>query len=232
MSGNSAGTVISANFTFSTPSVQNHSTISRLGGAHNNTGYSTTATSLSISYNSSNSDTVVAVCALGNATSFISSITDSGSAWSFRAFAINGTSVRTEIWSTNAGGSVACHIVTIHTSGGTPASCALEEYAGVLSIGATAVNQATSGTMSVTLATQDANNYAVAGLGANSYFGYNLSNGAVRQAGGLTSNPGNNYVEMDLCDNTAATATSVTCSSVSGSSPWAIATLELRSASH
>jgi hypothetical protein len=117
-------------------------------------------------------------------------------------------------------------------SGGTPASCALEEYAGVLSIGGTTVNQATSGTMSVTLTTQDANNYVVAGLGANSYYGYNLTNGAIRQIGGLTSNPGNNYVEMDLCDNTAITATSVTCSSVSGSSPWAIPALELRSVSH
>ena len=232
ISGNSAGTATSANFTFSTPSVQVHSVISRVGGAHGNTGFSTGATSLSIGYTSSNSNTLVAVCALGNTTSSISSITDSGSTWSLRAFAVNGTAVRTEIWSTGAGGSVASTSLTIHLSGGTPASCALEEYAGVLSIGATAVNQATSGTMSVTLITQDANNYVVAGLGANSYYGYNLTNGAVRQVGGLTSNSGNNYVEMDLCDNTAATATSVTCSSVSGSSPWAIPALELRSVSH
>ena len=100
-----------------------------------------------------------------------------------------------------------------------------------MSIGATVVNQATSGTMSVTLAIQDANNYVVSGLGTNSYYGYNLTNGAIWQVGGLTSNPGKNYVEMDLCDNTAATATPVTCSSVSSSSPWAIAALELRSAS-
>ena len=232
ISVDSAGTATSANFIFSTPSVPLHSTISRVGGAHNNTGLSTTATSLSIAYHSSNSNTVVAVCALGNTTSSISSITDSGSVWALRAFVSNGTAVRTEIWSTSAGASVASTSFTIKISGGTPASCALEEYAGVLNLGATAINQATSGTMSVGLTTQDTNNYVVAGLGANSYYGYSLTNGAIRQVGGLTSNPGNNYVEMDLCDNTATTATSVTCSSVSGSAAWAIPALELRSVSH
>jgi hypothetical protein len=175
---------------------------------------------------------MVAVCALGNTTSSISSITDSGSVWALRAFVSNGTAVRTEIWSTSASASVASTSFTIKISGGTPASCALEEYAGVLNLGATAINQATSGTMSVGLTTQDANNYVVAGLGANSYYGYSMSNGAIRQAAGLTGNPGKNYVEIDLCDNTATTATSVTCSSVSGSAAWAIPALELRSASH
>src|ERR1019366_6258583 len=58
ISGDSAGTATSANFIFSTPSVPLQSTISRVGGAHNNTGLSTTATSLSIAYHSSNSNTV------------------------------------------------------------------------------------------------------------------------------------------------------------------------------
>jgi len=82
--------------------------------------------------------------------------------------------------------------------------------------------------MSVTIAAPEANDYLVAGMGANSYYGYNSTNGAVRQAGGLTQNPGKNYVEMDLFDNTAATATSVTCSSVSGSAAWAVPALVLR----
>jgi len=85
--------------------------------------------------------------------------------------------------------------------------------------------------MSVGLTTQDTNNYVVAGLGANSYYGYSITNGAIRQVAGLTSNPGKNYVEMDLCDNTAAAASAITCSSVSGSAPWAIPALELRSVS-
>jgi len=232
MSATSAGPATSGNFTFVTPSTAVVSVISRVGGATNTTGSSTSATSLSIAYHSSSGNTIVAVCALGNTTSSISSIADSGSVWALRAFVSNGTAVRSEIWSTNAGASVASTSFTMNISGGTPASCALEEYAGVLNLGATAINQATSGTMSVGLTTQDANNYLVAGLGANSYYGYNLTNGAVRQAAGLTQNPGKNYVEMDLCDNTAITAASVSCSSVSGSAAWAIPALELRSISH
>ena len=229
ISVNTAGTATSANVTFSTPVIPLVSVISRVGGAANNTGFSTTATSLAIPYHSSRNNTIVAVCALGNTTSSIRSITDSGSVWALRAFVSNGTAVRSEIWSTSAGASVASTSFTINISGGTPASCALEEYAGVLNLGATAINQATSGTMSVGITTQDTNNYVVAGLGANSYYGYNLTNGTVRQVAGLTGNPGNNYVEMDLCDNTATTATSVTCSSLSGSAAWAIPALELRS---
>ena len=98
----------------------------------------------------------------------------------------------------------------------------------VLSLGATATKEAASGTMSVALTIQDANNYVVVGLGANSYFGYNTTNGTLRQAGGLTQTSGRNYVEMVLGDNTAATATSVACSSIFGRAPWAVPALVLR----
>ena len=231
ISADPAGTTTSANFTLSTPQIVLASTISRVGGAANNTGSSTTPGSLSIVYPSSAGNTIVAVCALGSTSSSISAITDSGSAWALRAFASNGAAVRSEIWSTAAGGSAASTSFTISLSGGAPTGCALEEYAGVLSLGATATSQATSGSISVGLATQNPNNYIVAGLGANSYFGYSASNGVIRQLAALTSNSGNNYVEIALCDNTAATAISVTCSSVSGSAPWAAPALELRSVS-
>jgi len=82
--------------------------------------------------------------------------------------------------------------------------------------------------MSVSITVPEAKDYVVAGLGANSYYGYIASNGTLRQAGGLTQSSGRNLVEMDLCDNTAATATSVTCSSVSGSAAWAAPALVLR----
>jgi len=165
---------------------------------------------------------------LGNTTSSISSITDRGSVWTFQAGVNNGTTVRSEIWSTTAAGSVASTSFIINISGGTPASCALEEYAGVLSLGATAASAATSGTMYVSIAAPEANDYIVAGLGANSYNGYFATNGTIRQAGGLTQNAGSNYVEVALCDNTAATATSIACSSVSGPSAWAAPALVLR----
>jgi hypothetical protein len=203
--------------------------ISVVGGGRNNTGSATT-TSLSINYSSHSSNTIVAVCALGNTAASISSITDNGSYWVLRYAMNNGTAVRSEIWSTPAGGSVASTSFTINMSGGTPASCALEEYAGVLALGNTSSAQGNSGVWSVGLTTQDANNYVVAGIGANSYYGYSNPTGTIRQAGVLTGNPGNDYVEMDLFDNTAATASGVTNGVVTAPAPWTAVALELRSA--
>jgi hypothetical protein len=226
-SANSAGQLsTSANFTLSTPVI---SGITQVGGGHNNTGANVAPTSLSINYSSSSGNTIVAVCALGNTLSSISSITDGGSTWALRAFASSGTSVRSEIWSTPAGGSVASSSFTINMAGGTPASCALEEYSGVLALGNTAFNQATSGTWSVTLATQDPNNYVVAGIGANSFYGYSNPFGTIEQSGGITGNPGSNFVEMSLLDNTAATASAVSNGVITSPAPWAAVALELRS---
>jgi hypothetical protein len=234
ISANSAGqSSTSANFTFSTvaataPPPPSSNGISRVGGAHNNTSTASAPTSLAIGYSSSSGNTVVVTCALGNTTSSISSITDSGSAWSLRASVNNGTAVRSEIWSTAAGGSVASKSFVVNLAGGTPASCALEEYAGVQAIGNTSTAQAVSGSWSASLKTQDPNNYIVAGLGANSYYGYTAQGGTILQQGGLTANGGNNYAETALCDGTAAAAGTVSCASITSSAPWAAPALELR----
>jgi alpha-L-arabinofuranosidase len=229
ISSNAAGqSTTSANFTFSTTAPPPPAVIARIGGAHSNTGGSTTQTSLSIPYSSKSGNTVVATCALGSTSASIKSITDTGSTWAFRAFVSNGTFVRSEIWSTTAGGSVASKSFTIAFSSGTPASCALEEYSGVTSLGTTATSQATSGIWSVALTTQDPNDYIVAGLAANSYYGYTATAGAIAQLGGVTGNPGSNYVETALCDNHAAAPASVSCTSVSSPIAWAAVALELR----
>jgi hypothetical protein len=81
--------------------------------------------------------------------------------------------------------------------------------------------------MSVSITAPEANDYIVAGMGANSYNGYLATKGSIRQAGGLTQNSGRNSVESDLCDNTTTTATSVTCLSISGSAAWAVSALVL-----
>ena len=226
-SANSTGQLsTSTNFTLSTPLI---SGITQVGGAHNNTGPNLTPTSLKINYNSGSNNTIVAVCALGSTLSTISAITDGGSAWTFQAGVNNGTAVRSEIWSTSAGGSVASTSFTVNISGGTPTSCALEEYSGVFALGNTAVNQSTSGVWSVGLTTQDPNNYVVAAIGANSFYGYSKPFGTIQQSGGITSNTGVNYVEMGLLDNAAATPSAVTSRVSTAPAPWAAVALELRS---
>jgi hypothetical protein len=229
LSTNSTGQLTtSPNFTFTTPLI---SGITQVGGAHNNTGSSLTPTSLKINYSSSNNNTVIAVCALGSALSSISSITDGGSPWTFQAAVNNGTAVRSEIWSTSAGGSVASTSFTVNISGGAPTSCALEEYSGVLALGKTATNQGTSGAWSIGLTTQDPNNYVAAGIGANSFYGYSKPVGTIEQSGGITGNTGVNYVEVGLLDSTAATPSTVTSGVSTAPAPWAAVALELRSVS-
>jgi hypothetical protein len=122
---------------------------------------------------------------------------------------------------------VASSTFIINISGGTLASCALEEYSGVFSLGATGVNSGTSNQVSVSLPIPEANDFVVAGLGANSYNGYAPEAGTLRQAGGLAGTS-TQFVEMDLCDNTATSAGTVTCSAAFGSSPWAAPALVLR----
>ncbi len=218
----SGSTTTSTNFTFSTSTGV---AIAFLGGASSNTGNNPAPSSLSIKYASGDRNTIVAVCALGSVSSSIGSITDSGSTWALRGYVNNGSAVRSEIWSTPAGGSVASTSFTINLAGATPASCALEEYSGVRSLGNVAANQGTSNSLSVTLTTQDPNNYVVGGLGANSWNSYAPNSGTLRQTGG----PTNSGIEMALCDNTAATAGPVPCSVNFGTSPWAAVALELRS---
>ncbi len=229
LSANSTGqSTTSTNFTFSTPLA---SGITQVGGAHNNTSSGLTPTSLKINYSSGSNNTVVAVCALGNTSSTISSITDSGSAWTFQAAVHNGSAVRSEIWATTAGGSVASSSFTVNISGGAPTSCAFEEYSGVLALGKTAANQSTSGAWSIGLTTQDPNNYVIAGIGANSYYGYSKPVGTLEQSGGITSNTGANYVEIGLLDNMATTPSVVTTGVSTAPAPWAAVALELRSVS-
>ena len=228
MSGNSAGTTTSGNYTFSTPISSTGTQITHVGGAGGNTGSNLAPTSLTINYSSSSHNTLVAVCALGNPQSSISSIRDGGSVWALRAFTSNAAGVRSEIWSTGAGLSVASKSFTIGISAGSPASCALEEYSGVVALGGAATTQATSGTWSIGLTTQDSNNYVVAGIGANSYYGYSNPSGTIRQSGGTTANSGVDYVEMDLFDSTATMPSLVASGVITGSAPWAAAALELR----
>jgi hypothetical protein len=228
LSTDPGGTTTSVNFVFPTSPSIVPTAISPVGGAQGNTGSNPAPSGLSIAYSSQNGNTVVAVCALGNTTSSVANITDSGSSWALRAAVNNGTAVRTEIWSTGARGSVASQSFNISISGPTPASCAIEEYAGVQSLGTAATAQATSGNWSISLATQDPNDYVVAGIGANSYYRYTTVSGTTRQLGGLTSNAGNDYVEIALCDNTATTASIISCTAVSGSAAWAAPALELR----
>jgi hypothetical protein len=200
-----------------------------VGGAHANSGSNATPPKLSIDYSSHKGNTIAITCALGNPSNSIKSITDTGgSVWTKRA-GVAGAGVDSEIWTTAARGSSASTSFTITPSAPIPMSCALEEYSGVVALGQTATNSGNSGSGTVSVQTQDADNYVVAAISVGLYNGQSASMGKLRQNGGLTGNVSGNLVGNTLTDNTASAASSVTCSNTFGREPWAAAAIEFRS---
>jgi hypothetical protein len=200
-----------------------------VGGAHSNSGTAPAPASLTISYSSKAGNTIVISCALGSTSSTIKSIADTGgSAWSRKVSATE-AGVASETWTTTAGGSKASTAFTITPSMASPMSCALEEYSGVLGFGATASNSGNSGPGTITITTQDADNFVVASISVGSYNSQNPATGTLRQNGGLTGNKAGNLVGNTLTDNTGPANSKVTCANNFGREAWAAAAIELRS---
>lgn len=101
-------------------------------------------------------------------------------------------------------------------------------YSGVQAIGTTAINSSSIGSTSptISLTTQDANNFVVAVLAVGGVRQtWSANTGNLRASFRLTG--GRN---MAVVDNTAASPSSVTCSAtISSSNPWDCAAVELRS---
>ena len=167
---------------------------------------------------------MVAVCAMGSTASSIATITDSGSTWTLRAYVNNGTAVRSEIWSTAPGGSVASTAFTVNISGGAPARLSRSKSIPALrACGATSNKRSHLRHLVGRSADHGTQRLHSCGIRANSYDGYTMIAGTTRrELTGLTSNAGGDYVEMALCDNTAGTATALSCAIRFGVCwPWA-----------
>jgi hypothetical protein len=120
--------------------------------------------------------------------------------------------------------------VTPTLSGTSIYAISVEEYSGVSALGSWASATGTSTTPSVSITTIDSNNWIVAATS-------NLGNAGIPTAGtgnlrdanrtGTTSS----FVAIAACDNTVASAGSVTCSDTITSGTWAAAAIELRTSS-
>ena len=204
--------------------------ISPVGGEHANTGSTAAPTKLTINYSSHKGNTIAVACGLANPSYTIHSITDTGgSAWTKRG-ASTSTGIVTEIWTTAPGGSLASTSFTITPSAPIPMSCTVQEYSGVMALGRTAYNAGNSNTGTISIMTQDPDNYVVASITVGAYNGQSSAIGKIRQNGGVTSNlPPSQLVGNALTDNTASTASNVTCTNSFGREPWAAAAVEFRS---
>jgi hypothetical protein len=163
-------------------------------------------------------------------TSIVSSITDSAgtNTWTNAAAVTDsGNAAHEEAWTTQVSSNSVTSVTVHYSVTLTHAICHIAEYSGVQAIGLNNTNSNASGTNpTVSITTQDANNFVVAGLGENGNNIYTAQNGNLRQQTSA------NTRREGTVDNTAVSASSVTCSvTYSGNAPWVAAAVELRSTS-
>src|SRR5438445_7074019 len=170
----------------------------------------------------------IVVVALRQVGSPVSTISDGASTYS-REVSKNNTTARTEIWSAKvvAGASTT---VTVTLSAGSEVVCAVAQYSGVGALGLTNTNSGTGTAPTVSVTTQDDNNWAVAGFAHEGATGtLSAQTGTLRQVK-VTSG---SSVKGALTDNTSATPASVTnaVTATQTGTNWAAAALELRTKS-
>lgn len=173
-------------------------------------------------------NTLVATIEIVPNTNVITGITDSaGNVWTFQQAENNGGNVwREEVWTSlkaAAVTSVTVHYTTFIDVG--DSIIFISEYSGVQAIGTSTVATGTASTQTISITTQDANNFVVCGSALNSALTYTAVTGTIRdqQVEGASSS-------SVLIDNTAASASSVTCAVSTGSgNNWSMVAVELRS---
>ena len=172
-------------------------------------------------------NTAVVVVGMRTTTASVSAITDSaGSIYTYRTAVNGGTTARLEIWSATVASTAASNMVTV-TLGSSLSVCAVGQYSGVGAVGLAATAQNTTAGPSISVATQDANNWVVAGFSiANGTVPTASANGNLRQT--MSTGGGASNQSGGLCDNTRATPGSVGCTLGHTAVQWAAAALELR----
>jgi hypothetical protein len=175
-------------------------------------------------------ETVVVGVTFNPTTCAVTGVTDNAaggsSVYTKRGEFVQSTSVKHEYWSTSAGGAKAATSVSVAFSGtNTDSGLVAAAYTGVLGIGAFVSGGGASGTHTLSLTTQDANNWVVAHFAVlDGATAITAGTGNLRQTDGDVS------IQQGLVDNTAASASSVTCSlGAPTTTPWAAGALELRS---
>jgi len=195
---------------------------------------STSATSMTVTIPATVAgNDLVAVVSIGidiapNTT--VSSVTATGATFASRVVLSNGVA-RVEIWSAR-GISAGITTVTINFVAATNATAAVAEYSGVAALGTTATNSGATANPTVSLTTQDANNFVVGGFSASAagIAAFTALTGTLRAAP-VTAAGDVTDVAGALTDNTSATPASVTNAVTQAANTWAAAALELRSTS-
>lgn len=201
-------------------------TISYIGGGAVTSNVGTTVT---VTYTVTAGRCLVVLCASNTPSQTVTGITDTGgSSILSRVGPLSDSTQVVEIWSTSPTGSTSSTSITATWSDSAGRrSLIVLEFDGVTLLGNTATNSGTGTNPTVSLTTQDANNWVVANLLGDFSNVITASVGTVRQtnqSGATTSQAG--------MTNTSASAGSVTCTGTQAESDlWVAAALELRSVS-
>src|SRR5438876_5879886 len=160
----------------------------------------------------------------------VSTISDGASTYSREVYMDNAGNARTEIWSAKVAAG-ASTTVTVNLAAGSEVVCAVAQYSGVGALGRTSTNSGSGTAPTVSVTTQDNNNWVVAGFAHQGATGTLSANqGNLRQVKVTTG--ASYWVKGALTDNTSATPASVTNSvTATQSTNWAAAALELRTKS-
>lgn len=199
--------------------------IAQVGSASNNTAASALS-SIAITRTTTTGNTVVITVEIHTVGTTVSTVTDTGgSTYARRATATQGGFVTSEIWSTGANAAVASTSITVTVSAAGTFIADLDEFSGVSALGITATNTSASGQPNVSLTTQDANNYMVAGFTIDGTPSTTSLTGTLRQNHVTTA--GANITGC-LVDNTRATIGSLTSAVSPSAQHFAATALELR----
>lgn len=172
---------------------------------------------------------VVAFVSLQDTTKSITGFTDDtdGGAMTFSLVAaLNVTGVRIEAWSTTvSGGHANGSFLRANMSGVSEAAGTMIEFTGAASIGAHVSANNTTADPTISLTTQDVNNYVAAGF---AMVGGTLPTSKTGTLQRKTADSGASPVANALVSNTAASASSVTDAITLAAATWAAIAIELR----
>lgn len=135
------------------------------------------------------------------------------------------TGLRLEAWLVNSA-HAGFTFVRANMSGNTPASLTLVEMAGVANTGTSATDNNTTADPTITITTEDANNFLIAGFGS---VGATLATAKTGNLDRSKNSTGVNPVVCSLVDNTVAGAGSLTGAVTLAAAQWAAIGIELRS---
>lgn len=202
--------------------------ITQVGSASNNTGASTSLSAVTVTRTVTAGNTVVVTIAIHTVGTTVTSITDTGgSAYTRRATVTQGGFITQEIWSTAAGGALGCTSITVTVSAVGIFIADVGEYNGVALLGSTNTNSSASGQPSVSITTQDANNFTVMGFAIDGTPSTSALTGTVRQNHQTSAVGGN--ITGGMVDNTRQTVGALVCAVSPSAVHYAACSLELRS---